>query len=194
MNVFNLDDLKSLIPTSTKLYFSTDLTSQINNHRQIIRAELLSALNDLKADNSNNNVLDLSQMPTTEHTSISISHCRNASGFILASKDYSIGLDLEVADRVSDKLITRISVAGEVTKTPKPHYLLSAKESAWKATNQSHSIPTISHIETMKWTTVTQNWSTYNIAFNGQSLNGIGFLTKQSGLYISFFISPSTFV
>ena len=193
MQLVDLSELKEFIPPSTKVYFSQHLTSKVKDYRQKIRTTLFDTIKSSEHFSSKDDLLDLTKLPSHPLFNISISHCPKASGFALIDKNSLIGLDIEDVQRPNDKLIQRISSAREIKETPFPQRLLSAKESAWKAVHQRHSITTISQIETLSWKQATQNWSSYKISFNGQSLNGNGFISEQSGIYISFYISDSTF-
>ncbi|MCJ8275315.1 MAG: hypothetical protein HRT44_00455 [Bdellovibrionales bacterium] len=192
MKKFDLSELKDL-PGSLELYYSTEIHSGIKDHRSLIRESIRNQISK-NGFEVTDQILDFSQLPQHEKLSINLSHCKHASGFAVVDKKYSIGFDVEEQARSNEKLIGRIAGAIEISKTPDPKALLSAKEACWKAISEAHGISTISQIETISWKSVTQNWSEYEVLFDKKPINGRGFVTEQSGIYISFYIAPSTFV
>ena len=64
---------------------------------------------------------------------VSVSHCPLLGGFVFSlNSNISIGLDMEIAARVSRKLVQRVSHLEEITKAPDNALLWTAKEAACK--------------------------------------------------------------
>ena len=80
-----------------------------------------------------NNLLKLEQKPNCPYASISLSHCNHLGAFLFVfDKTLSIGLDIEWAQRVTNRLVDRISSKEEVQQTPQPSLLWTAKEASLK--------------------------------------------------------------
>ena len=64
---------------------------------------------------------------------ISISHCPSLGGFIFSfDKGFFLGLDVELAYRLTDKLLSRISTKEELKMAPGAAFLWTAKEAGFK--------------------------------------------------------------
>lgn len=98
-------------------------------------------------------MMDLNQPPQLEGVKISISHNPLLGGFIIS--DEAAGFDIEDRNRIEPKLIQRIASAEEMKVAPFPAAIWGAKESAWKAIQNSSRVvvkPTVmTDIEITSW-------------------------------------------
>jgi len=74
---------------------------------------------------------DLDQIPTFKKIYVSISHGQDLGGFVIAKKP--VGFDLELRDRVMEKIVRRVSTDEEVQEAPSFAHLWAAKEATFKA-------------------------------------------------------------
>ena len=93
-------------------------------------------------------ILDLGSLPGVDGAHISLSHTLGAGAFAIYFKDKtdvaesicSLGVDVEVRGRVSERLASRISCnEEEVKKSLHPDFLWTAKEAAFKAMSAADS-------------------------------------------------------
>ncbi len=71
---------------------------------------------------------------------ISISHCEGFGAFVFVfEKNLSIGWDLEKKNRITEKIVGRISSEKELKSSPSPPLLWTAKEAVFKCFSNSQS-------------------------------------------------------
>jgi hypothetical protein len=93
-----------------RIYFNKNWGSQNQQHRNLIAAELTKLDAEFK----------------------SVSHCPGMG--VIATSQFSVGIDIEVSARVTKAIAQRIQAAeGELDQTVPPHLFWVAKESAFKA-------------------------------------------------------------
>ncbi len=80
-------------------------------------------------------VLNLNQPPKVNGIHLSISHNSQLGGFVIS--DCAVGFDIEDRNRITKNLIQRVSSEDEIRQAPFASALWGAKESAWKALQQS---------------------------------------------------------
>ena len=75
---------------------------------------------------------------------ISISHCPILGGFIFSfDKRLSLGLDVELVYRLTDKLLSRISTKDELKAAPGAAFLWAAKEASFKCASSLEKATTL---------------------------------------------------
>lgn len=74
----------------------------------------------------------------TPFATISIAHCPKLGGFIFSFDNrFSLGFDMELSYRPTQKLLSRVSKEKELNEAPLPSLLWTAKEAAFKCANQA---------------------------------------------------------
>ena len=89
-----------------------------------------------------NNLLKIGIKPNCPFASISISHCDYLGVFLIVfNKGVSIGFDMEKTNRITRKLIGRISSKEEIQLSPSLSLLWTAKEASFKCfSDQKESV------------------------------------------------------
>jgi hypothetical protein len=90
----------------------------------------------------------------------SISHCPLFGGYVLQEAPLvgrSIGFDLEQASRVSPEIVNRISTPSEMTDSPDPASLWTAKESLYKSLPDGIQPAAISGVRVSDWSVLSDN-------------------------------------
>ena len=109
------------------LHVSTAWASNFSNHRDLIQEQI--------------------QKTSTPY--VSISHCPLLGGVLFS--DQSCGLDVEVLDRMQEKIVSRVSTEEEMKQIKRLQlplgYLWTAKEASWKATRNICQPKVISSME-----------------------------------------------
>ena len=194
MKALDLTHIQDPIIQSLNLLLTHDITSNVSEHRSLLREKLIEHFNPPLSESECKKIKDLSLLPEIKNHSVSLSHSPLASAIAWVKNPYKIGVDVEPQLRVRDPIILRIATAEEIKKCPYPHALFTAKEASWKCLNSYDSIPTISQIETSHWVEFIENWYSFEVSHNGKHFPGKGFFTDLAGLYLSFYIFDSTFV
>lgn len=133
---------------------SAEFGSSVPDHRLKLREALRERVRDQITATTGNaaspadlapsdflNLTDLSKPPRLSGWAISVSHCPSLGGFVAAPSNSHVGLDFELASRVSSQIARRVAAfAGEekilekVTSADRPLALFwAAKEAAIKA-------------------------------------------------------------
>ena len=103
------------------------LIDQIKNHKDFKK---------YKEDFNWNNLLKIGTKANCPFVSISISHCKHMGAFLFTfDKNVSIGFDIEERNRITDKLVNRISSKEEIQQSPTSFLLWVAKEASFKCLN-----------------------------------------------------------
>lgn len=175
----------------THLYLSTEIHSELQDFRNLIRQSLWIKLRESGVDEfEKENVLDLHKLPKEfSPFFVNISHSKKGSAFIV-SKHKKVGIDIEDIDRISIGLINRVSNEFEQQQSIDSKLLFSAKESCWKAVESDFEIPTISQIETTNWRAQDGGWSTFSAKYEDSLIPGEGWVLMISDICLSFFICP----
>ena len=130
--------------------------------------------------------------------SFSLSHCSLAGGFIiapargdgLAVEDSGLfpylGFDLELSGRAKEKTVLRISNESELSGSPSPSALWSAKESAYKSLNRLSNPIGIRQTVIFDWRAVSGS-KVYDYRFSVEStgIKGKGFVCFFEDLVIA---------
>ena len=83
---------------------------------------------------------------------ISIAHCPIMGGFIFSfNKDLLIGFDIEIAERIHDKLIRRVANTEEIKQAPDKALLWTAKEASFKCLNLKTGSFAFRHCQIFDW-------------------------------------------
>jgi hypothetical protein len=171
-----------------KLFFLRNLGSTFySDHRQLLRQHLFDALSQAQL-NPSTDLLDLKKRPEHPKLNISLSHGPEHSLLAWAPKTHHIGIDIEALDRLSDKIIERVSTSKEVAESPQGAYLWSAKEAAFKALFPTFNV--VSSVEIIDWTELSPQRWTFGVDLKNNSL-GYGELCLIERHSIAFFTLPS---
>jgi hypothetical protein len=111
-------------------------------------------------DESVGNLLVPGQLRGLQRGFFSISHCPLFGGYVLQEAPLvgrSIGFDLEQASRVSPEIVNRISTPSEMTDSPDPASLWTAKESLYKSLPDGIQPAAISGVRVSDWSVLSDN-------------------------------------
>lgn len=144
-----LNRLKKFLGEDATIRFSENYGACNPENRQLIRRDIVSEFGDHWSDQIKQNFLDLQQLPKMPNQHVSISHSQQQGVWIVAKNP--VGIDIEELDRISEKIVARVCKQSEISETQKrvgsAKALWTAKESAFKALNQSSQIQVLSEIE-----------------------------------------------
>jgi phosphopantetheinyl transferase (holo-ACP synthase) len=108
---------------------------------------------------------DLSQIPKHTNYHISISHCRTFGGYTCISKPHIIGFDVESLQRVTGKILNRISNPKDDFDTVvNPAFIWVAKEAAFKVLQYVSSIKVIQEVMIRSWSMKSANVFEFQVA------------------------------
>jgi phosphopantetheinyl transferase (holo-ACP synthase) len=145
--------LKSIRKAWTEAYVSPEWGSGHTGHREKIRTALEHQLTTNWAKEVSYSefalLKDLDKIPSFKKVHVSISHGQDLGGFVISKKP--VGFDLELKDRVIEKIVRRISVDAEVAQAPSFAHLWAAKEAAYKALREFQQPPVISDLVIGGW-------------------------------------------
>ncbi len=139
-------------PVAIDIFVSPVWSASHPNSRQQIRENIIKTLKFKKHDLNKlakNEILNLNLVPnlTQMMVGLSISHCPGLGGFayckLKAPVEFdtglgvgiNVGFDIEEAQRVSMKVVKRVSTKEEILAAPSPEALWVAKEACFKASN-----------------------------------------------------------
>ena len=180
---------KKIASKTFTVHFLNTINSHKETHRMDLRENIAQTILQRDPQANTKNLFNLEELPSTPGYSISLSHCPNGSAYILADNNDLVGLDIESIARVTQPIIQRISSPLEITNTPKPEYLFSAKEATWKALNKKLSLQTISQLTTKNWQQIETHWYQFETRQDDELLDGIGYCHQINNLILSFFVS-----
>ena len=101
-----------------------ELIKQIKNHKDFVK---------YKKNFDKDNFLQIGEKPDCPFISFSISHCDHLGAFLFTFNwKTSIGFDVEQRQRITEKLVGRISSKKEIQQSPSPSLLWTAKEAGLK--------------------------------------------------------------
>ena len=97
--------------------------------------------------------------PVHSLASISIAHCPVMGGFVFSlDKNLSIGLDIELVNRVSHKVVRRIADEKEQKQAPDRVFLWTAKEASFKCLTWDKGVILPSHCRIFDWVKFNKAW------------------------------------
>jgi 4'-phosphopantetheinyl transferase EntD len=170
------------------LYFLKNLGSATHpDCRMLVRQklfELLSAEGHIPSPS----LLALDHRPQHDTLNISLSHGHHHSLIGWTPTKLKIGVDIESLDRLTSKIVERVSTAEELASAPDPQYIWSAKEAAFKACYPRHNV--VSFVEVVDWTLAKKNHWTFAVGPKNHS-EGYGELCLIERHSIAFFTLPT---
>lgn len=174
--------------SNCRLYLLKDQASRQERRsklREAIKTTLVS-----KGFEPDKNLLDLTEPPSSKDCAISISHTDLFSGFVLDPSASGLGLDIELEERISTKIVQRISNSEEIQMAPDAKFLFPCKEAAWKGhSSLQKEFPTISQIRIATWKKLEENTWTFltHTHSNDRALPGQGILWKADKILFTLF-------
>ncbi|WP_374029392.1 4'-phosphopantetheinyl transferase superfamily protein [Bdellovibrio bacteriovorus] len=122
----------------------------------------------------------------------SISHCHGMG--LVAISSFPVGVDIEITDRVQDRVMARVSSQEEFQAAPSSASLWCAKEACFKALRPFQQPSVISQITVGAWEKIDSQTETYRLSnssdFAAPSENR-GVVLRVPEHTISFFVFPS---
>lgn len=112
-------------------------------------------------DESTQALFDLERIPRLPDLHLSISHCTGFGGLVWSPRP--IGLDLEEASRVQEKVILRMSSQDELKRAPDAAALWAAKEAVYKALRAYEQPQVLSQVETESWQSLDSHTETFRL-------------------------------
>lgn len=138
-----------------KVVLKSEWSSDNPDHRLKIRKSLLEEIEKLLrlSEEQREDILDLQKVPVLPQVGFSISHNKKCGGFVLNPQGQAVGLDVEIAQRVQERLIARVAAnKEEVGLAPSAASLWTAKEAAIKCLYRSGRQPNvIAEVEIGGW-------------------------------------------
>lgn len=126
--------------------------------RKVLRQKMVSQIKahkDFKKNEKDFNwkkLLKTGGKPECPFISISVSHCNCLGAFLFVfDKKFSIGFDMEQKNRITDKLVNRISSKAEIKQSPFPALLWVAKEASFKCFSNNQNQFLLSHCLISSW-------------------------------------------
>ncbi len=133
-----IERLKEFAPSLTGHLSPEFASASKPDHRAAIRRSIREHLDLLAKEHDH--VDDLARPPSLNSWSVSISHCTGAGGWVAVPAPSRIGLDLEMRDRIQQKLIDRIAQPRELEGIPDASFLWCAKEAYFKALTKNQPV------------------------------------------------------
>ncbi len=171
---------------SIKVFFSSSLTSTIENHRALIRAEILHFLmqNYSFGVDEQQEFLDLKKLPECRFGTISVSHSPVGSAFAFDPKNRSLGVDVEDSLRITPPVLNRIRHNDDCSFNETS--VFSMKEAAWKALNVKSEQLTLANIVLDQVHPVAA--SEWSFEAHSDKARGQGYCRLQDNLQITCFL------
>ena len=122
--------------------------------------------------------------PVHSQAKMSIAHCPMMGGFVFSDNThFSLGLDIEIAHRVNNKIISRIAKEVEIKQAPDKALLWTAKEASFKCLgiDKAPLMPHYCHI--FDWIRFD---SAYIFSFSYKNKKGRGGAFRQGELAFSY--------
>lgn len=136
-----------------KVFTSPDWGGAHHGHRERIRSSLQQILtaeySQQVKESELQNLADLSKLPLFKNLYVSISHGPDLGGFAICKKP--VGFDLELKERLQEKILRRVCSDKERTEAPSLAQLWAAKEAAFKALQTYQQAEVISELEIGRW-------------------------------------------
>lgn len=169
-----------------KFFGSENLSSVLPNYRSAMRQELINQLGSVLTINDLKNISNLNQIPQLENHFLSISHCPCYGGAVLSSAE--VGFDVESIERLTFKLVSRVSTEQELSLAPEFTFLWCCKEAVFKALQPAVTL--ISDIEIINWESHSETGLWTYRAQSKKALdlsNNLGFIFKKNNLLVSIY-------
>jgi 4'-phosphopantetheinyl transferase EntD len=117
-----------------RVYLSHEWGSRSVDHRHRIRAAIRARAEREfgLSDHETRAIENLDALPVVRGGVVSIAHCPEMGGFAWRDGDVSIGLDVEVRERVRPERMKRVAKDDELLDAPSATHLWTAKEAAYK--------------------------------------------------------------
>jgi phosphopantetheinyl transferase (holo-ACP synthase) len=173
--------------SSLQIYQFDHLEETNSDHRLLLR-EIMADQIHAEGFEKPEHFLDLSRRPQHSELSVSISHTFHKSAFAWVAKPLTVGIDIELINRIQLPIIERVCSEKEMSSSPTPQFLWSAKESVFKAIDPQATV--LSQIEIYNWHPVDENTYTFQarLIATGESLDGLGCICIDLKHYLSFFV------
>ena len=164
-----------------------------DRERTILRQKLIQEITQHKSFKKHESrfykkaLLNLKQRPECPFVSLSVSHCNYLGGFVFVfGKKFSIGFDIENAQRVTKKIISRISSKKEVQQAPHPALLWTAKEASLKCLSRRWDHFMLKDCLVSDWEKKSDSYQ-FSACLKNQDLRckGIVFLTENLAIAYS---------
>ncbi len=168
------------------LNLSAAYSSKTIDNRQFIRSHIVSQYAAHLTTDEIKEIQNLNALPKSKKMFFSISHHPELGGYTAC--DLCHGFDIELKSRISDQVVKRISSPIEISLAPNIQFLWCAKESVFKALNDSNLI--ISDIHTLNWSSQfkTGLWSFQVESGKGYDLHrNTGFVFHDNDQIFSIF-------
>lgn len=174
------------------LIFREEWGSHAADHRRLIREAIAqnTPCDPVK-------ILDLDRLPTLEHGSVSIAHCRTLGGYAWTSSRGLLGVDVEEAGRLGPAAIARVSTPVELQNCPDQKFLWVAKEAGFKALAAATGVPTVSEVVIDNWNPAegrSKDFWSFRAQFGATSTTGLASGNDGQRLIAVVFNSPRTFL
>jgi hypothetical protein len=146
------------------------------------------ALKKLFSIGDSQSLQDLSKTPDLQGLSISISHCKDAGGFVAAPRALGqIGFDIEIASRVRPDLMLRMSSPAEMSMAPSAAHLWVAKEATFKSLLGASQPPILSSIRVRSWLDLNEETFQFQAALENPNIGQIrGIVLQENHLILGF--------
>lgn len=139
-------------------------------------------------EKNESHLLTPGQAPQSTIARISISHCPIVGGFVFSlNKKNSIGLDIEIKNRIHSNIIKRISQKKDCP-APSESLLWVAKEASFKSLAPFYKQTVLSDISISRWFEVEHG--SYIFHFKKKDLCGKGFAFYTNELALSLTTIP----
>ncbi len=129
-----LKKINQLVTWKDRLSIRKDLINQLKKHYK--KHNIFDSQKKQELDK----LLNLNWNPKNSTLSVSIAHCPVLAGFVcLLDQKISIGFDIELANRVTDRVVQRVSQLEELKKAPSKDLLWTAKEATCKCIGNNYN-------------------------------------------------------
>lgn len=179
-----------LAPFSLKqasIFLVDGLGHKQNNFRWLLRQLASECLMD--AGFGIPNGVDNVHVPFSHSSQhVSLSHTVGASAFGWIEGPKSLGLDIELLERITHPVVERVSARIECETAPDLRFLWPAKEAVFKAISPQCRV--LSEIQIRSWASLDPLTWTYkaSLASSDQTIDGSGLVCLVSKHLLSFFV------
>ncbi len=123
--------------------------------------------------------------PQHSLATISMAHCSVMGGFVFSfDKSRSIGFDMELAERVNDKVIGRIATQEEREQAPDRAFLWTAKEASFKCLKWDKGVILPGQCRIFDWTEFGDE--AWLFSFSSSKIRGRGGAFQMAGLAFAY--------
>lgn len=160
--------------------------------KQDIRRSLEAALDKRGWRSPKDDLFD--SPPYSPKFSVSISHSPVGGGFAVVPKPFQVGLDIEDEARLTERIVDRVCLEGEMSDAPDWRHLFTAKEAVFKALWERDQPATISQIRICDWAPLKGGYlfkaqtAARNMTLQTSPIpNGTGMVMTQYGIRFALF-------